>query len=488
MDNEVTAATYPYRVEPLSHQRSDMERMALESGFAFLHEMGTGKTKLCVDNGALLYLRREIDAFLVVAPSSVHSSWITEQLPTHMPESIWRAARTHSYKTESPLTKRQKRALEDLLAHDGLAVLTISYEQFITKLGKQTVWKFLQKRRVYYVLDESHHIKDPNGKTSKSIVKSGKYARYRRIASGTPVSTGPFDIYPQIAFLDEGFWARNGIGGFDAFKGEFAQFRKEYNGRTGRDYPVLVRYRNLDRLHKMIAPISSRVLKSEVLDLPPKTYTSLEFELTREQRRVYDELVEEFMAMVAGELVMVEHPLVRLLRLQQVASGYLPTGEEDKLHRFAQNPRLELVEEIANGATCQGIIWARFQEDVTSIMGLLGQRAVRFDGQLAKEEREVSRVRFKSGEAQWFVANPACGAEGLTLNEAGIVLYFNNSFSLLQRDQSEDRAHRIGQRKSVQYIDLIAKETVDEPILGALRKKMDIASQITGDQLREWIR
>jgi SNF2 family DNA or RNA helicase len=179
--------------------------------------------------------------------------------------------------------------------------------------------------------------------------------------------------------------------------------------------------------------------------------------------------------------------MVRLLRLQQITCGFVPT-DDDELEEFeGKNPRLDLLEEICDGLGHSAIIWARFRRDIDLIMQRLGDRAVRYDGSTSDDDRAKAKERFQAGEVQFFVGNPAAAGTGLTLHKAKTVIYASNSFKLTDRLQSEDRAHRIGQDNQVVYIDLIAPGTVDEHIVRALRDKRDIAGILTGDQLKEWM-
>lgn len=205
--------------------------------------------------------------------------------------------------------------------------------------------------------------------------------------------------------------------------------------------------------------------------------------------------------------------MVKLLRLQQISCGYLPApeGSEEPVHLLpGVNRRLELLQEVIEQSVGKVIIWARFSNDIDQIMKLLaslGRTAVRYDGQVDDDGRALAKERFqgeraikdKSGavigretvppaeQVDFFVGNPACGATGLTLHAAKTMVYYSNSFKLIDRLQSEDRAHRIGQDQSVLYIDLVAEDTVDSKIVDSLRSKHQIAAQIQGDKLREWL-
>lgn len=483
---------FRFHTKPFAHQLRDFLRSRDMPEFAVFWEQGTGKSKLIIDTAAWLWAQGKIDAVVVVAPNSVHRNWIADQIPEHLTEELRAVSRMHVYQSTRAPTKWHQQAVRELLGHRGLSWMAISYNAFMTKRGKQTMWRLLKSRRVLYVLDESARIKTPSAKRTISIVASGVYAPYKRIMTGTPVANGPFDIYAPLRFLRDKFWKRHSIGSALAFRHEFGVYQQGYDGRSDREYKALVGYKNLERLHKMLQPISSRVTKDEVLDLPPKLYSRRYFQLSREQERLYAELREHFIAeLESGDLVKAPMVLVRMLRFQQITCGYLPTEDEDESQVFhminAENPRLELLREVCEDTPHQAIIWARFTKDVDLIMDMLGDRAVRFDGQVREEDREANKQTFLKGDAQFFVAKASVGGEGLTLNCARTVIYYNNTFSLTERLQSEDRAHRIGQEHPVQYIDLLAEDTIDERIVDALRKKMNIAAKITGDELRQWL-
>lgn len=498
---------YKFKTKPYKHQRETFEETKELSEYAIFWEQGTGKTKLMVDTAGFLYQQGLIDAVLVVAPNGVHRNWVVDEIPTHLPDGIYKEVRSHDYQSSKAPTKWHQAACDRVLKHQGFSWIAMSYEGFMTKAGKLFAKKFLTKRKVLYILDESSAIKTPGAKRTKTIVASGKYAPYRRILDGTPVTQGPFDVFTPMRFLDPMFWLARRIGSFAAFKQVFGVWRKGYNAKIEREYDELVGYKNLDRLQVMLKGISSRVLKKDVLDLPPKLYSSRYFEMTPDQWRHYKEIKNEFMTLLQGEFIAAPLAITRLLRFQQITCGYLPSEETEKMHFIGtKNPRLQVLEEILETTPHKAIIWARFIQDIDQIMKLLGKNAVRYDGQVSSAERAEAIARFQGRrpimengqrvgweevpeeeQVQFFVANPAAAGTGLTLHAAQTVVYYNNSFDLKQRLQSEDRAHRIGQKNAVQYIDIMAQETVDEHIANNLRKKVDIASQVTGDELKDWI-
>lgn len=478
----------PFKTKPFQHQLTELEAHWNDEARAIFWEQGTGKSKLIIDTAARMFHAGMIDALFVVAPNGVHENWTEKELPAHYPGPFYAA----TYRTSKKNTKAHEREMERVLGYrDGLTVLTMSYDALLTDHGKRTAKRWLTKRRCLYVLDESTRIKSPGAKRTKTILASAKYAPFRRILTGTPVANGPFDVWAPMKFLDPAIWDGRGWRRFGAFKGYFGIFRKGYNGNTKREFKQLVGYRYLDKLVQILDPHSSRVTKDEVLDLPPKLYTTLSFDLSPQEQRVYDDMRDEYRVLLeTGEKVTATLAMKRLLRLQQIASGYLPLDDSDEVVPLPNPSRLKLLRELVQDVSNSTIIWARFRKDIDQIMDLLADLklpAVRYDGSTKEEARLRAVDDFQAGKASFFVANPAAAGEGLTLHAARTVIYYTNSFNLTDRLQSEDRAHRIGQEHPVQYIDLVAAATVDKHIVRALRKKLDIARLITGDQMKEWL-
>jgi SNF2 family DNA or RNA helicase len=275
-----------------------------------------------------------------------------------------------------------------------------------------------------------------------------------------------------------------------------AQQATEAVATTGRTIEIVVGYRELDKLHAMIQPLSTRLTKEQAgLDLPPKLYQRLVFDLAPEQRRVYDQLKKEYMVELDnGVLITAALAMVRVLRLQQVACGYLPNPDDPEgepiLVPKGQNPRLaaftDWLEDIGSQ---QAIVWCRFTRDVDLITRELGPpRCVRYDGLVNEKEKGNALDLFRSGKRQICVAKAASMGMGLTLVNSALSFYYSNTFSLLERLQSEDRQHRPGQHNPVTYVDLVADGTVDLKILRSLRESNEIASRVVGDEYRDWLR
>lgn len=479
--------TYKYKTAPFQHQHEDFTQHGLDHAWGRWWEQGTGKTKPTIDEVAYLFEASKIDGLVVIAPNGVHRNWVSDEIPVHMPERVLEKTRCHIwYSTD---TKKHQESFLETLNHPGLAVLVMSYNAVWTNRGRDAWKAFLKKRRCVYVLDECQRIKNPSAKWSKRIIGSNVGAPYLRELSGTPIANNPFDAYNILKFLDPDVWKKYGITTFAAFKQYFGVW-ETWSTRDGRNYPKCIAYRNLNLLQREMARLGSRVTKDEVLDLPPKLYSKRYYDLTGEQRRIYRELQNDCVAELESGDLTAMLAIVRLLRFQQLVCGYLPESDDNPILRDLPggNPRIALLSEICEDLSHKAIIWARFQRDIDLICQALGNACVFVDGRVAGEARGAALDAFQKGDKQYLAANPAAIATGVTLHAARTVIYYSNSFSYELRSQSEDRAHRIGQEHPVNYIDIIANDVpIDTKIVEALRSKLDVASTITGDTLKDWI-
>lgn len=243
-------------------------------------------------------------------------------------------------------------------------------------------------------------------------------------------------------------------------------------------------YRNLEKLNKLIAPHTFRVMKKDCLDLPKKIYKSAYFDMTPQQRSIYNKVEEECRLVFEGR----ETPIAKLtvtMKLAQITSGYFLHPEAEEPVRIeGENPKLQLLKERVLEAVENGlkvIVWARFRvqiEDIVKTLKAEGIEVVQYHGGVRKNERLENLDAFREGAAQVFVGNQKAGGTGITIVESHFVIYFSNDFNAGDRWQSEDRAHRIGQEEDVLYYDLIARGTIDETIVHALVNKKDIAEEI----------
>ena len=481
---------FQFRTQPFPHQQAEFDRGRDLLNRGILWEMGCGKTWEALMHGAHLYDTGAINGIVVVAPNGVHTNWVIKEIPEHLPGEVAERARAHWYSGHRHRTTEHRAAMERIFKtpKEDLAILAMSSDSLMTDHGKKAMWEMLKNRRCLYILDEGMIIKNINAKVTTRVHASSRHATHRRLLNGTPVSNGPFDLWAQMLFLDPEFWRIRGYNSYQEFKTTFASF-KPITVAGGRTINVVSSYMNLSLLKGYVDELCTRVTKADVLPfLPPKLFTTRVFEMTPEQWRVYNELSKEFMTVLrSGEVFTEEMALTRLLRLQQVSCGYLPSDSDDQVTPIDdKNPRLDSLIDFCDEIPHSAIIWSRFRHSINEICKRLGDRCVRYDGSTSEEDRVRAIQRFQAGEVQFFVGNPQAAGIGLTLHQASTVIYESNDFNYGKRLQSEDRAHRIGQKNPVLYVDMAARGTVDFKVASNLVKKMDIACQLTGDSRREW--
>lgn len=481
--------TFPFKTAPYKHQLEIFERTKDLDGFAMFLEMGTGKTKIAIDTAAHLYLEGKITGMLVLAPNSVHVNWTKDEIPIHMPDPVAEGMQVLTWYSSKGNQIGTKKALKALLANDGFSVLSMSYNSIMTQAGAKAAKAFLVKRKTLYVLDESGRIKNPGAKRTKRVLASSLYAPYRRILTGTPVDNSPFDVFTGIKFIRPDVWVHLGLRTFSLFKQHFGMWERRVNAQQGRHFDVLVRYRNLAQLKEIVDSVGSRLLKCDVLDLPAKLYEKRYFDLDGPQARAYKALEQDYQTRIdGGGTVTADLALTRMLRLQQVTSGFVGNDDEE-LVPVGTRTRLAALQDVVEelGAT-PTIIYAKYSQEIDDIRGILKDQCVTFDGRTSDADRANALQWFqKDRTRQFFVAKPSAAGEGLTLHTAKCVIYYSNSFSLRERLQSEDRAHRAGMSgEPVLYIDLLARDTIDEYVLEALRNKRNLAAVVTGDDLGDW--
>lgn len=475
---------YPFKSKPFQHQAAYMQRFWADKEVALFAEMGTGKSWMLINNAAVLYDRGKINSLLVVAPKGVYRNWSNAEIPKHLPAHI-----PHKMACWTPAPKKaEKKEMEDMWqAVDDLRILIMNIEAFSTEKGVAFARLFLRATNCFMAIDESTTIKTPTAKRTKSVLKLGKEAVYRRIATGSPVTKSPMDLYSQCEFL--------GPDCLDA--SSFYAFQARYAVLVERRLPThtfrqIVGYRKLDELQEKLTRFAFRVTKEECLDLPDKIYQKREVEMTPEQVRAYNQMKTMALVQLSQGLVSTVNALTQIMRLQQILCGHtkLDTGEE------VQIPSKRIDELMAVLAESSGkvIIWANFRQDIEHITLAIqkeyGMTSVAtYYGGTSDEDRETAKTRFQdeNDDLRFFVGNPSTGGMGLTLTAAHTMVYYSNSYDLAKRLQSEDRAHRIGQTHKVTYIDLVVPGTVDEKIVKALRSKIDIASEVMGEKLREWL-
>jgi len=474
---------YKFKTKPYAHQMTALEKSWNRETYAYFMEMGTGKTKVLIDNLAMLYDKGKVNGALIIAPKGVVGTWYDNELPTHLPNHIENV----TVLWQANITKKQQETLDTLFEEgEGLHILIMNVEAFSTTKGMNFANKFLSCHRTLMAIDESTTIKTPTAKRTKNILKLAESAVYRRIMTGSPVTKNPLDLYTQCDFLSP--WLLN-FTSYYAFRNRYAEMKTLH--MHGRQIQVVNGFKNLGELSDKLKNFSYRVLKEDCLDLPDKIFIKRQIQLTPDQRKLYEQMKKEAIAILEGKQSTTVNTLTQLMRLHQITCGHF-TADDGTLKRIPNNRVTELMN-ILEETEGKAIIWAHYQHDIKDIIKEVEKVhgpgcIVDYYGLTSKEERQPNIKRFQEDpKCRFFVGTPSTGGYGITLTAANTVIYYSNGYDLEKRLQSEDRAHRIGQKKSVTYVDIMADDTVDEKIVKALRKKINIASEVLGEELRSWI-
>ena len=477
---------YRFKNEPYAHQAAYLSRFWEDRESALFADMGTGKSYMLINNMCMLYDNGKINGALIVAPKGVYRNWAELELQKHIPDHVEWSVGVWS----TPMNKRAQAAIMDLFTvDDKLHILMMNVESLSQMKGKalQLAERFLLSHTALMAVDESTTIKNPQANRTKQITKVGTRAAYRRILTGSPVTKSPLDLYAQCGFLNHELL---GFSSYYAFQMRYAVTARRAFG--AREFNQVVGYRRLDELNDKLKPFAFRVTKEECIDLPPKVYTRRDVDLTDEQARLYKEMKRLALAEVEGGITTTTTALTQILRLHQICCGHLKTddGEIREIPNNRIKSMMEALEEI-NGKV---IIWANYTHDIHAIYKALseeygGGAAATYHGETHVEDRQkiVNKFQDPGSELRFFIGQPKTGGYGLTLTEAQTVIYYSNNYDLEVRLQSEDRAHRIGQKSSVLYIDLMSPGTIDEKIVSALRDKINIATLVLGEDIKKWL-
>jgi len=474
---------YKFKTKPYAHQLTALEKSWNKESYAYFMEMGTGKTKVLIDNLAMLYDKGKVNGALIVAPKGVIGTWYNNELPTHLPKHIANV----TILWQSNITKKQQQKLETLFeVEEALHILIMNVEALSTDKGMNFAKKFLSCHETLIAIDESTTIKNPKANRTRNILSLASEAKYRRIMTGSPVTKNPLDLFSQCYFLDP----------FHLDHDSYYSFRMRYAimktaNIAGRKIQLVSGFKNLGELSDKLQPFSYRVLKEDCLDLPDKIFIKRQIQLTPDQFKLYTQMKEKALAILNGKVVSTKNALTQIMRLHQITCGHF--SSDDGVTQPIKNNRITELMDVLEEREGKAIIWVHYQYDITEIIKAVTKKygedsIVDYYGLTPQDERQPNIKRFQDDpKCRFMVGTPSTGGYGITLTAANTVIYYSNGYDLEKRLQSEDRAHRIGQKKSVTYVDLMADDTVDEKIVNAVRRKISIASEVLREELRSWI-
>jgi SNF2 family DNA or RNA helicase len=454
---------HTYIIKPMAHQKEDICSMIKHEQYGLFCEMGTGKTKTVIDFYAIMRRIRiqstdnHLKCCFVVCPSTVMYGWKEE-------------IEKNSSFTCNILSGTPKQRIK--LIEEDADFYIINYEGL---LPIKDILPVFNDPDVVVVLDESSKIKSWKAKRTKLILKVFVDNIYKFILSGTPITQSPIDIFTQFEFLNRSFIENKTI----------YSFRNTYCECIQRDtYVQIIGYKNLDKLKEIINAHSTIRKKKDCIDLPPKIYEVRTLQMSYDLRVQYNEmntnLMIEFKNMGSEGNLTAQIMLTKLLRLQQITSGAYLTDQKS-------NAKLvELCSVLKEGMhnDTKVIVWTRFVESMALLKKKLngeGYRVESIDGKTPIKTRADIISKFnESPDSMVLLIQIKIGSMGLNLQGGTLVIYYENSFSLEERLQSEDRCHRMGQTNKVTYVDIIYDRCIDTRILSAIKSKKKVSDYLVG--------
>lgn len=479
---------YPFKLSPYKHQLDTWEKTRRNKYWAYLFDMGTGKSKLTLDVAAYMYDQGWIDALLIFGNKGSYSNWITEHVPEHLANhvpykiAIWRAE----------ANKSERDTLDKFLIDRSpdLKIFIMNIEALSCKRSSEVALAFARSRRTLSIIDESTTIKNPTAARTKMAWRIRDVSTARRILTGSVIDNRPLDAWAQYEFLAKGIL---GHTSYYSFRAEYAELIDLPVRNRPRPVRVVTGYKNLERLRAAMTKYGTIINSEDCLDLPEKIYEKYYVDLTDEQRVHYESIRKRSLTVLENQsIVSVKIALTKIMRLQQIVCGFV--NDDDGTINPIKHNRLEALDAILDEVRGKVIIWTQHRFCIREIENYLinnygKEYVVSYYGDTDQEDRDIAKAAFKAGSksnARFLVGNPQVGGYGLNLTGANTVIFYSNSFDNEIRRQAEKRAHRIGQTRTVTYVDLVGTKTVDEKIIDALRSKTDLVNLVTASNWREF--
>ena len=453
-----------------------------------LWEPGTGKSRAIIKDIDFLDGLSALNV-LIIAPNMVHVNWI-DQFKQHCDEFvenyIW-----HAWDSKKTKTKQHAKNICQFNMKSATSIITINYEAVLTQAFRDWEATWPTNKPLYIVLDESHRIGNPTSMISKYIHKLYHKANYRRILTGTPYTQTPFSVYSQIKWLHHSLMP---FASYMAFKTYFAEWKDGFRYHKGVKirYPELVKYKNLDKLEKIVGKSCTLLKAEDCLDLPDQLEIPVYFEMEKKQQLIYDLFKKECLIQLKANekdvQISASNPMDMLNKMRQITGGFI-YADKGTMVLAKENPRVELTKEIVAQSPGKVIIWVSYRAEAEMLEQVFDlTESVKIIGGLSLQEKECRLEDWrKNPKVKVLITMPSCLGEGLTLIESCCNIYYSQGPSLVQKVQSMKRTHRIGQDKKVFYYYLLAKNTVDINLHNVLLKKLELSDNLTRKELRTWI-
>ena len=447
-----------FKLNPWSHQLEGftfgMDALARYNAVLLAAQMGVGKTMVAT----MLALARNARRILVVCPLRVVPNWARE-IEEYMddPKIIVALDRRD--------TRRRAAQAEEAAA---LAMATgrrlwvvVNYDSF----WRDEMVAFIMKHPWdMFIADESQKIKSPGGKASMFAKRMRPRTKDVVLATGTPLAHSPLDIYAQFRAAAPSIFGTS-----------YAAFKQRYAKMGGPDKKWVVGYQNTEDLERRMAPITWRCTKREALpDLPEEMDVEYSTDFDDEGARVYAEMERDLITEIEGGKLTAQNALTKVLRLQQICGGAVPT--DDGLYHVVDRSKYKLLVDVLEDLGPQPLImFAQFRSDIAfchEACAAVGLTSLEVSGQ--RDEL----FAWQQGKADVLVAQNQSGSVGINGTRAHTSIYYSLATSLVLYDQARSRIHRATQKENCLHIYLTIRRAMDQKILKGLRSRQDVMESI----------
>lgn len=463
---------FRFKNPPMMHQAEAFKKFYPLNNAAILFEQGLGKTYTAINLCAAWHQSGQIDAAVVVCPSSIKLVWELE-IDKHCP------MQTSRHVLQSGQYKKADAFIQE---KDGFQWLIVGIEALSQGKAHEYMKHFFVGRNVAMIIDESSRIKNRTAIRTEHCFDAGEMAKKRMILSGTSITQGIEDWYAQYKFLDPNIL---GFSSFYPFRDHFC-VTMSMEVAANRFQTKIVGYKNQEELLDLVTPYTLRVEKADALDLPEKVYMNRYVTMNKEQKKAYNLMRDEFISMAREQEYEVTTVLEQMMRLQQITGGFHPYDNSTSVEPVPigkKNAKVEETIELLGEIEGKVIVWCQFNAEIQALRNALKANDitfVEFSGRCDDTEKAFAVDRFQNHDDVKVMIASRAAAYGLTLTAASYAIYFSQGYSYEMYAQSQDRIHRIGQENHCTYIHLLCQGTVDEKIMAALATKQSTAEGVYG--------
>ena len=463
-------ANFKFKTKPFKHQIEGFEYGLANNRWLLGDEQGLGKTKQVIDIAVAKKLQKGYKHCLIICGvNGLKWNWLNE-IATHSNEEGYILGQR--FKSMHRVIGSMSDRLEDLrnIKHIGSYFLITNVETMRNEAIVKEIQKLCKNGTIGIVaIDEIHKCKNPASQQGKGILKIQPECRIAM--TGTPLMNTPFDLYIVLKWL--GYEGHS----FSAFKNHYAM----YGGFGG--YEV-VGYRYLDELQKQLDKIMLRRLKKDVLDLPEKTHIDEYVEMTPKQAQIYREVTADI-KMNIDQIKMQNNPLAELIRMRQ-ATGY--TGILSST--IKESAKLDRMEELVDEAIENGKKVVIFSNWTQMTLPIYNRLAVKYNGtyitgEVDSDQRQAHVKRFQEDDnCKFIVGTIGAMGTGLTLTAGTVEIFMDEPWNRANKEQAEDRCHRVGTTENITIYTILCKDTIDERIHELVERKGAMADALVDGKIQ----